>query len=337
MTKGHFEHIDLLRTVAIAAVILQHCTDSADYGGGNLVYRSLSRCNILLFIVVSGYLLIPKQIPIRLMWSKYIKRIAITFAVWSFAYSCYNMIVVQDIGIVENAKKFICDFISGGTNRMWYLVMLVGLYSIIPFASLLFTDKTKQYGINLTLLLFMVTILFPTVAMIPSVGTILSLDMERIAAVFPGHLPFYLLLGVALRLWQEDGKLTNSIVGVVGVLFALSVVTLVLFSFFHMAVEQNFVVYVFVVLGIYIYSVNYYPQLPVIIKKIVRNIADCSFGIYLVHTFIQYALRALSFDTLLTNNFYPIFSIPMYTIVLWLLSWLATFLLRLSKVGRKIT
>ena len=110
MKIEHFEHIDLLRAMAIVTVLLQHCTEWQNEGGYNLAYRSLARCNILLFIVISGYLLIPKQIPIRLMWTKYIKRIAITFAVWSFAYSCYNLAVASSMGSVENAKYLIQEF-----------------------------------------------------------------------------------------------------------------------------------------------------------------------------------------------------------------------------------
>ena len=302
--------------------------------GVNLAYRSLARCNILLFIVISGYLLIPKQIPIRLMWTKYIKRIAITFAVWSFAYSCYNLAVASSMGSVENAKYFVGDLISGGTNRMWYLVMLIGLYAIVPVVSLLFTDKTKQYGEYLTLLLLVVTILFPTIAMIPSVGTVLSVDMERIAAVFPGHLPFYLLLGAVLHFWHRDGRHVYNIIWGGG---ALSLVTLVSLSFNNNSVEQSFVAYLFIVLGIYLYSVKYYPQWPYRLKTIVRSIADCSFGIYLVHTFIQYALRAISVDSMLSTNMSDYISIPLYPIVLLVLSWFATYLLRLSKLGRKIT
>ena len=72
--KQHYEFIDFLRVIAILGVILQHSCGSnliplwGNYMGGECslleCYRSLSKYNILLFIFISGYLLIPKMIPI---------------------------------------------------------------------------------------------------------------------------------------------------------------------------------------------------------------------------------------------------------------------------------
>lgn len=126
--KKHLFFIDDLRIWAIGAVLLQHSATYYIEGSyGNIqvanIFKGITRWNILLFIFISGYLLLGREISIKKVFKKYIYRIIIVFCVWSGLYSALNFIMNKEgTVIIEKMKSLIGDFVVGGTNRLWYLV-----------------------------------------------------------------------------------------------------------------------------------------------------------------------------------------------------------------------
>ncbi len=72
------------------------------------------------------------------------------------------------------------------------------------------------------------------------------------------------------------------------------------------------------------------------VERVIRNLADCSFGIYLIHTFGQYFLRTSGLEMILFSTG-TLSGIVLYTIILLTGSWLVVTLLRKTKLGRAIT
>ena len=336
-----FEHIDFLRVVAIIGVLFQHSSIYFSMAVGDTFctqfYWHASRWGILLFLFISGFLLIPKHISVSVMWKRYIKRILVVFFVWSVLYSCYNLFILiwntSDYHCLDLVKRFIGDVVSGGTNRLWYLVMLMGLYAIIPVISVLY--QNSRIYLYVLILLSVVSVLLPTLCCISPVETLLGTDIDRIMMVYPEYVVFYCLLGGGMRL------INKTIIMKYKWLFYFFL--MISFPLFGVMInlgnmpEMSFVGYFFIIMGLVIFSYDCYSKWPVKIKSVVRGIADCSFGIYLIHTFIQYALQSSNVCNHLAS-FVPVWiAIPLYCLGLFIICWLCTWLIRRTPIGRRIT
>lgn len=138
-------YIDVLKILASIAVVIIHVATS-DTSSTPFTYEwnilnffnSISRWCVPVFIMASGVVFLSnnKEVTIKNIWVKYIKRIAITFVIWSTIYSItYNVIFSKNINF-----KIIKDIFCGHFH-LWYLKMAIGLYIITPFLKKLTTDK----------------------------------------------------------------------------------------------------------------------------------------------------------------------------------------------------
>lgn len=71
-------------------------------------------------------------------------------------------------------------------------------------------------------------------------------------------------------------------------------------------------------------------------RVVLHAIADCVFGIYLIHTFVQYLFAAIGLEEYLFG-LPEIIAIPAYTVALFFVSLLLAWMLRMLKFGKEIT
>lgn len=337
--KAHFLWIDVLRTLAIFAVLVQHAATYYLEGqyttgmvSGIYVLSSLTKFHVPVFVMITGALLLGKTISIKDAWLKYIKRIAIAFAAWSLLYTVYNTVLrIGNTGIVDLVKIAVLDFVSGGTGRMWYLVMLAGLYMMTPIFSKFFresTDKEQEYV--LFILLLVVSVL-PTLTMIPVLNTAFGLDVARLSMSFPGIYVFYFLAGgyfaASDRKWLSKRKAWT--------ILCLSVIALVVFSVCKQQISDLIILPV-VTLAVSVFSLVKNINIGERAARVIKSTGECTFGIYLVHTLFQYVMQLIGLEKVLFSM-PAIIGILLYSIVLFMISWGVIALLRLTKWGRVIT
>lgn len=340
MDKAHAVWIDVIKALAIFAVLVQHA--ATFYIEGNLfqkahpiwILSNLSRFHVPTFIMITGSLLLGRTISVKYAWAKYIKRIAIAFCVWSSLYTAYNTAFrVGSMGLADILKNAVVDFVSGGTGRMWYLVMLAGLYSITPIISKWFKVATDREQIYLLILLFVVACVLPTITMIPEIETVIGLNAQRISMCFPGIYVFYFLTGhyIAERKARWRKKYSYLLV----IVFAAVFLAVYFGGKRQMADFSALPVVVFSV-SLFCLAQNIGESMGKVFDRIVNSIADCTFGIYLVHTLFQYLMKLSGLESLLFS-LPAIIGVLVYSVVLFLLSWGFTAVLRLTKLGRIIT
>ena len=139
--------IDLLRVLACFLVIWQHVTE-AYYINPDLTVpshdemsligwmNSMTPIEVPLFVMISGYFLLPLKLDITAFFKRRFTRILIPFVVWCVAYAAYFMAYRGDtLGqFFHNVAHIPVNF-GVEIGHMWFIYMLLGLYLLVPVLS----------------------------------------------------------------------------------------------------------------------------------------------------------------------------------------------------------
>ena len=127
------------------------------------IFDSIARAGVPLFVMVSGALMLDekKQVTIKQVFSKYILNILILFILWSSFYASIivfkNILTGDDILIPTVLIKVIF-----GEFHMWYLFMIIGLYTTIPVLRLFVKEENSKvilYMLTISLLFYFCPVL----------------------------------------------------------------------------------------------------------------------------------------------------------------------------------
>lgn len=139
--------LDLLRVFACYLVIHQHASELYYIGDGGSVIKgdntftigiitSIARISVPLFVMISGYLLLPLKSSTSEFFRKRFTRVLYPFVVWCILYAFYFMFYRGDtigqalLNIIHIPVNFGVDI-----GHLWYVYMLIGLYLVIPVIS----------------------------------------------------------------------------------------------------------------------------------------------------------------------------------------------------------
>lgn len=147
MIKSRNLSLDLLRVIACYLVIQQHASEFYYIGdqlsvvtGSNTfwigIITSLCRASVPLFVMLSGFLLLPMQGDISTFFRKRFTRIVYPFVAWCVLYAGYFVLTRGEsmgdmlLHILHIPVNFGCE-----VGHLWYIYMLIGLYLVTPVIS----------------------------------------------------------------------------------------------------------------------------------------------------------------------------------------------------------
>ena len=156
MIKNRNYSLDLLRVIACYLVIQQHASEFYYIGeGGTVVTGSntfwigiittLCRSSVPLFVMLSGFLLLPMQDKISTFFRKRFTRIVYPFIAWCVLYAGYYVLSRGDsfsqmaLNILHIPVNFGCEI-----GHLWYIYMLIGLYLVTPIISPWLQQASKR-------------------------------------------------------------------------------------------------------------------------------------------------------------------------------------------------
>lgn len=138
--------VDLIRTVAMVAVILLHAANDLTIQHLDQleiyrwltvdVYQSAGRMGVPLFLMLTGALLLQpsKKDTLSVFFKKRWARIGIPFLFWGAAFFAWDFLVKQQ---TFTLSFIIQGVLSGPYYHFWYIYMLVGLYLLTPVLRLI--------------------------------------------------------------------------------------------------------------------------------------------------------------------------------------------------------
>jgi surface polysaccharide O-acyltransferase-like enzyme len=128
---------DLIRAVAIVGVVLLHCTmDPPPVFGAqwwlSTALQGASRASIPLFVLLSGYLLLPRapEEP-AVFWGKRVRKLVIPLAVWSGIYLAWRHWHYGE----PLAYSLVLGPLAGqpAYYHLWYFYLVLGLMMFVPW------------------------------------------------------------------------------------------------------------------------------------------------------------------------------------------------------------
>lgn len=151
MQSNRIESLDSLRVLATFAVILVHVSHPLteqihhQYWWVANLYDSSARFCVPIFLMLSGSLLLKKQVDIKPFISKRLVRILIPFLFWNTVYLMINQYFTYIAsGQFYTLNTIIKAYIKGASFHFWYVYMIIGLYLLIPILTSWITLKNHK-------------------------------------------------------------------------------------------------------------------------------------------------------------------------------------------------
>lgn len=340
--KKRQTELDILRFLATLAVIVIHMgripfvSDCWASGRLSMSIAPYVWCVPVFFMISGRFFLDPeKNIPLKVLFQKYIFRLILAFALWSAIYTAYDVWA----GTYGNLNIFgiLTEYLHGPTH-FWYLYTAVALYLLTPFLRKVVSDKTVCIYALVLFAIYNITTQY--LIYIPKVGGILESTVSRLGLESLSGYVGYFLLGYVLYVYQE--KITKKWEVTI---YFLGVLLLVLTYVLDISISDelraaDFVKQyqkpnvVFYSAALYLFFIKRVSKLTFSEKicTVFAKATEYGFGVYILHALV---IELLSFLPYPAQPISPVVITPLLAVCVYLISFILTAMIRkLPIVGK---
>lgn len=289
--------LDLLRSIALLAVIFVHCSGISK----DALYDLSTEEKILLFLSS----IVTWQVPIYVMISgrffldpskdvsyrkivKAIIRIIIAFVMWNLIYQIFYFVTGQYDNL--NWKGIIMQYFIA-PYHFWFLFMIVCLYMVTPFLRKIAENKIlMQYFI---VLFFVFSFLNGYVVQFPVIGEVLVIILNKACFHFAVGYSGYYILGYYLYKYQLSERAERILYLVAIILVLITGIATVYRSVIEGVNNEWYTKYllpniIIEAAAIYVFFIKHIAihKFSVHIAGVITKLSELSFGVYLVHALI---------------------------------------------------
>lgn len=326
--------MDVLRVIACLLVIWQHASEqyyispdltpvreASTYMVG--VLTSLCRASVPLFVIASGYFILPMRGSVSEFFRRRASRIMGPFLFWSVVYAIYFVFSRGDswMQCLVNISHVVVNF---GTEigHMWYVYMLIGLYLLVPILSPWLqsvdskTLKGYLYLWGITSMLSYVHLIFP------SLWGECYWNPTPMLYYFTGFIGYF-ILGFYFKRFGAPGRWVSLLLLVIGyaftaLIFNARIETATDVSSLELSWQQCSGNVALMAIGIFglIHSFRY--QTAGLFARFITNASQKGYAMYLFHMIV---LGEIS--TYLANRWGNVLiEIPLLSILTFLITYL---------------
>ncbi|MDA3062020.1 MULTISPECIES: acyltransferase [unclassified Campylobacter] len=310
MTSKRILYLDVLNIIAIISVIALHCNGivhkyhTENSWAQSLVVETVFFFAVPLFLMISGANLLGyiSKYDTQTFFKKRFAKVLYPAIFWiciAFIWRIFILkaISLENVGIVEFINMV---FINKEMPIYYFIWWILGLYLTIPILTHLTTDAKYQ-----SVLWYAVGIFFIFNALIPNLLKLVGINWNNSFSLQMGGVVIYAILGYLLAVSNISKKLRY-------IIYALAIFAIIYrysFTYFQ-SKEAGKVITItwgyfqfhvfFLTSAIFLFVKNMNLeklQNNARITKILANIANCSFGVYLCHMIIvHYELSIFGID-----------------------------------------
>jgi surface polysaccharide O-acyltransferase-like enzyme len=337
-------HVDLIRTVAMIAVILVHAVGRWTITSQELsqldtvgmaswvivvIYQGLATFGVPLFLMLTGLLLLQteKTECLCMFFKKRFTRIGLPLIFWTVIYFIWVFSVLK---LPFTVKTIAQGILNGAYTQFWYIHVLLGLYLLTPFLRVIIAHA------NQALIKYFMVLWLISASILPFIYLLSPLQLSKNIFIITGYVGYF-VLGVYLSSVQIRRKtaLTFMLLGLV--LTVLGTYVLVAFDasagmyFFQEYLSPTVILasaMAFLLLltikphnsSLLSTHINLHTSStenkPSIFDKIIKSISQNTLGIYFVHVIvietIQWGLLGFALNR---ETLHPIIEVPLLTTI----------------------
>lgn len=282
-------YVTYTRALACIAIVVLHTFYGASaYAEGTSLILADTVRNLMLwavpcFVMVTGTLLLDAEheVTYHKIFTKYIPRMLIALVVFSILFEILDTVAAgESFGLSTLWSGIKIIFSGDGWNHMWYLYLMIAIYLLLPFyrkisAQLDTKDSYYLLGVYLVFL-----------CIVPLIEALTGTSTAFYICVYTIY-PFYLFAGFAITHTLHIPRWDYGIMAILGTVGeGILTVCSALCDWETLGSELSGYSFPLVVLqgvGIYGWMSSIQGQAPRILHKILTELDNCSFGIYLLH------------------------------------------------------
>ena len=333
--KKRYFGIDLIRVFACYLVMQTHAGEIYYINDdGSLIkdeknvwpgiFNSLARVCVPLFVMISGYLLLPMKTDYSTFLKKRFTRISFPFIAFCIFYDIYLCIIdyIDLKTMFINIPKIFINF-GSDVGHLWFMYMIMGVYLLIPiFTPWIKTAKKEHFYYYFTIWLIASFSCYIHLAF-PQIWGEVYWNNNTVVQGFIGDFG-YAVLGAFIKLHLRDKKFY-----ILGIVLYIIGTAATMFGFLFKRKEANTceeieVSWKFDSINVILASFGVFMLLRKIeckneiIVKIINDIALKSYGMYLIHIFFLQLYKYL----LDAPNQFPLWCIFAIAILTFITSYL---------------
>lgn len=329
-----------LRVMAAFGVVALHVCSLGlrDAGVGTTAwwianfYDASTRWCVPVFIMISGALLLgpQKALPMAMFYRRRMGRILVPLAFWSVFY-----LALQAYSGGLTAYVVVRGLIRGNPyGHLWFLYMIAGLYCLTPVLQP-FTARASWRQ-----QMWIVALLLASVGSHSFIQTFTaSAGRPTIFSVCIPHIPYFLCGYVLSQVVVRSRWIMYLAVWIVAAWVAVAVGTGVLFRQveFYLSSHHSPLI-ILMSMGVFLLVSGLFQQQMADHQRpwrILRNLDNTSFGVYLIHPFFLFVLMKSNLHTRYIVP-HPLLAIPLLSIALIMASISVASLLKRIPVVRRI-
>ena len=337
-------NLDFIRVLSMFLVIVIHVSNIYSRDIINIsttsyffatLFNAIARVAVPLFFMISGALLIGKDHDDEKNYIKRIKKLVITLLSWTIIY------YVWDIFIMGYNKPLIATLFRTSfapiKAHLWFMYALISIYLILPFVRKIFKNtNSNEDKLFIYLWIFFTGIVYVLRLFIGAIG--FNVQILYPVPLVQGTYYFgYFVLGHIIYKYLNKVKLNrNQILSIFSInIFIIFIITFIVSIITNKYYEALFayrsVFYILASSSIMILLLKNKYILKRKVIKFIDYIAPYSFGIYLSHVIFLNIFNRIGITWL--NS---IFGIPLFSIIIFILSYMLVYLIKKIKYLKEI-
>ncbi|WP_027205187.1 acyltransferase [Butyrivibrio fibrisolvens] len=303
-------YIDMMKNFAAFNVVLLHCTvsffDNSKVGeagwGSAVLVNCVTTFAVPLFFMISGALLIDKDISYKTVILKRLPGIYLPLLFWNAVYIIYRIYCGENIGFINS---FLRGLYTNQYYHLWFMYTLIGIYVLLPILGNMYTlmtsnGKESLYYIFVLLILPLLINTFFSYMRIQGPSLWFALGAPEFALLIGGKLIDQgMLSNIYIKMNLEKPK--ETILYAIGVAVAL---LLTIVSTNMMSTEgPNKTFFGYALLPVFLFSFCIFGFFKSIESRllhahktflvVVQKLSDVSMGIYFIHMLIYGIMKTI--------------------------------------------